>query len=239
MPSQFPGFQLPSFSSLSLRRKGFRTSEMACSPAPLSKLHEEVRTPSVSPLLLVVLAGDEENPEQRRQIGVPFIITLVAVEGEEDERESLLLERPDLICRQTGHSHSDVSWKHSPSSMKEENHYLSTLQSRGNFSECRSAALMLLQKMETFLPQKISSIHQRKAYVLMLRLWTCLLTACISEAQSCVDLCIDRRDILNDKSRIPDDFAILKALPLKLEKRIADVPIESKELGYTKPGPYI
>ncbi|XP_028756068.1 regulator of telomere elongation helicase 1 homolog isoform X1 [Neltuma alba] len=66
-----------------------------------------------------------------------------------------------------------------------------------------------------------------------------LLTACISEAQSCVDLCIDRRDKLNDKSRNPDDFAILKALLLKLEKRIADVPIESKELGYTKPGPYI
>lgn len=26
---------------------------------------------------------------------------------------------------------------------------------------------------------------------------------------------------------------------MKLEKRISEVPIESKELGYTKPGPYI
>lgn len=29
------------------------------------------------------------------------------------------------------------------------------------------------------------------------------------------------------------------ALLLKLEKRISEVPIESKELGFTKPGPYI
>ncbi|XP_027342046.1 regulator of telomere elongation helicase 1 homolog isoform X1 [Abrus precatorius] len=66
-----------------------------------------------------------------------------------------------------------------------------------------------------------------------------LLTACISEAQSCIDLSIERRDKSNDKSQNPDDFAILRALLLKLEKRIAEVPIESKELGYTKPGPYI
>lgn len=31
----------------------------------------------------------------------------------------------------------------------------------------------------------------------------------------------------------------LAALLLKLEKRIAEVPINSKELGFTKPGPYI
>lgn len=31
----------------------------------------------------------------------------------------------------------------------------------------------------------------------------------------------------------------LVALLLKLEKRISEVPIESKELGFTKPGPYI
>ncbi|AES68026.2 regulator of telomere elongation helicase 1 homolog [Medicago truncatula] len=66
-----------------------------------------------------------------------------------------------------------------------------------------------------------------------------LLTACISEAQSCVDLLIERRNKSNDKSQNPDDFAILKALLLKLEKRIAEVHIESKELGFTKPGPYI
>ncbi|MED6133921.1 hypothetical protein PIB30_032722 [Stylosanthes scabra] len=66
-----------------------------------------------------------------------------------------------------------------------------------------------------------------------------LLTACISEAQKCVDLSIERREKSNDKSQNPDDFAILRALLLKLEKRIAEVPIESKEMGYTKPGPYI
>lgn len=66
-----------------------------------------------------------------------------------------------------------------------------------------------------------------------------LLTSCISEAQNCVDLAVARRDESNDKSYNPDNFAILRALLLKLEKRIAEVPIDSKELGFTKPGPYI
>ncbi|XP_057773006.1 regulator of telomere elongation helicase 1 homolog isoform X2 [Salvia miltiorrhiza] len=66
-----------------------------------------------------------------------------------------------------------------------------------------------------------------------------LLTACISEAKNCIDLSVTRRDTSNDKSCSPDDFAILRALLLKLEKRIAEVPIASKELGFTKDGPYI
>ncbi|PIN10824.1 Helicase of the DEAD superfamily [Handroanthus impetiginosus] len=66
-----------------------------------------------------------------------------------------------------------------------------------------------------------------------------LLTACISEATKCVDLSISRRETSSDKSCNPDNFAILRALLLKLEKRIAEVPIESKELGFTKAGPYI
>ncbi|TYK04039.1 regulator of telomere elongation helicase 1 isoform X1 [Cucumis melo var. makuwa] len=66
-----------------------------------------------------------------------------------------------------------------------------------------------------------------------------LLTACISEAKNCIDLSIKRRDESNDKSGNPDNFAILRALLLKLEKGISDIPIHSKELGFTKPGPYI
>ncbi|KAI8020505.1 hypothetical protein LOK49_LG04G02653 [Camellia lanceoleosa] len=66
-----------------------------------------------------------------------------------------------------------------------------------------------------------------------------ILTTCISEAKNCIDLSIARREISNDKSCNPDNFAILRALLLKLEKRIAEIPIESKELGFTKPGPYI
>lgn len=66
-----------------------------------------------------------------------------------------------------------------------------------------------------------------------------LLTACISEAKSCIDLAVARREDLNENSRNPDNFAILRALLMKLEKRIAEVPIESKEFGFTKPGPYI
>lgn len=38
---------------------------------------------------------------------------------------------------------------------------------------------------------------------------------------------------------VQDNIFSLAALLLKLEKRIAEVPIESKELGYTKPGAYI
>ncbi|KAL3632993.1 Regulator of telomere elongation helicase 1 [Castilleja foliolosa] len=66
-----------------------------------------------------------------------------------------------------------------------------------------------------------------------------LLTACISEAKKCVDLSVTRRDVSSDKSCNPDDFAILGALLSKLEKRIAEVHIDSKDLGFTKPGPYI
>ncbi|KAG8379928.1 hypothetical protein BUALT_Bualt07G0140700 [Buddleja alternifolia] len=66
-----------------------------------------------------------------------------------------------------------------------------------------------------------------------------LLSACISEAKNCIDLSVTRREVSSDKSCNPDNFAILRALLLKLEKRIAEVPIESKELGFTKPGPYI
>lgn len=36
-----------------------------------------------------------------------------------------------------------------------------------------------------------------------------------------------------------NELCYLAALLLKLEKRIAEVPINSKELGFTKPGPYI
>ncbi|XP_024022473.1 regulator of telomere elongation helicase 1 homolog isoform X2 [Morus notabilis] len=66
-----------------------------------------------------------------------------------------------------------------------------------------------------------------------------LLTACISEAKNCIDISVTRREISDDKSNNPDNYAILRALLLKLEKRIAEVPIGSKELGFSKPGPYI
>ncbi|GMH22211.1 hypothetical protein Nepgr_024054 [Nepenthes gracilis] len=68
-----------------------------------------------------------------------------------------------------------------------------------------------------------------------------LLTACISESKNCIDLSIRRRESenSNDKRWNPDNFAILRALLLKLEKQIAEVHIESKELGFTRPGPYI
>ncbi|KAK7274835.1 hypothetical protein RIF29_15934 [Crotalaria pallida] len=45
-------------------------------------------------------------------------------------------------CTPTGYSHAVESWKFSPSSQSDK----STVQTRGNFSECRSAALMLLRK---------------------------------------------------------------------------------------------
>eukprot|EP01018_Ginkgo_biloba_P023975 Gb_04351 [translate_table: standard] len=67
------------------------------------------------------------------------------------------------------------------------------------------------------------------------------LSSCIAEAKQCIDLAHIRRTTENaaDTSLDPDNFAILKALLLKLEKRINEVPIQSEELGFTRPGPYI
>ncbi|CAN1285849.1 Regulator of telomere elongation helicase 1 homolog [Linum perenne] len=75
-----------------------------------------------------------------------------------------------------------------------------------------------------------------------------LLTACISEAQTLIDLSVFRKDTSSDISQNPENFSILKGefifaiyftLLLKLEKRITELPIESNELGFTRPGPYI
>ncbi|KAA8529422.1 hypothetical protein F0562_033779 [Nyssa sinensis] len=48
-------------------------------------------------------------------------------------------------CTPKGYSHDMESRNPSPGSLAEKNGYQSTLHPRGNFSECRSAALMLLQ----------------------------------------------------------------------------------------------
>ncbi|KAL9328192.1 hypothetical protein ACSQ67_003195 [Phaseolus vulgaris] len=49
-------------------------------------------------------------------------------------------------CTPTGYSYNAESLKFPPSSVSGKTHYHSTVQTRGNFSECRSAALMMLQK---------------------------------------------------------------------------------------------
>lgn len=48
-------------------------------------------------------------------------------------------------CTPKGYLHDSESWRLSPG-LHDEKSRLSTLQSEGNFSECRSAALMMLQK---------------------------------------------------------------------------------------------
>ncbi|XP_061355433.1 probable apyrase 6 isoform X2 [Gastrolobium bilobum] len=48
-------------------------------------------------------------------------------------------------CTPTGYSHNVESLKFSLSSLNEKSQYQFTVQTKGNFSECRSAALMLLQ----------------------------------------------------------------------------------------------
>lgn len=67
------------------------------------------------------------------------------------------------------------------------------------------------------------------------------LTSCVAEAQECIQLCSVKRSIGNsaDKQFDPENYAILKALLMTLEKKISELVIESKELGYTKPGNYI
>lgn len=49
-------------------------------------------------------------------------------------------------CTPAGYSYNVDSWKSSHTSHSEKSQYQPTVQTRGNFSECRSAALMLLQK---------------------------------------------------------------------------------------------
>lgn len=49
-------------------------------------------------------------------------------------------------CTPYGYSRTSESEALSPGFMVERNRYLSTFHSKGNFSECRSVALMLLQK---------------------------------------------------------------------------------------------
>ncbi|CAH8337055.1 unnamed protein product [Eruca vesicaria subsp. sativa] len=66
-----------------------------------------------------------------------------------------------------------------------------------------------------------------------------LLSACISEAQECVELASARRGSLDDESTNPENFVILKGLLLKLQELISEVPIPKKDEGFTKPGPYI
>lgn len=58
-------------------------------------------------------------------------------------------------CTPKGYSHSEQSLELSPGSLDEKNRIFSTLQPMGNFSECRSAALMMLQKGK----EKCSSQH--------------------------------------------------------------------------------
>ncbi|GJM94023.1 hypothetical protein PR202_ga10634 [Eleusine coracana subsp. coracana] len=65
--------------------------------------------------------------------------------------------------------------------------------------------------------------------------------SCVAEAHECIKLCAAKRSIEDsaDKQFDPENYAILKALLLSLEKKISELVIESKELGYTKAGSYI
>ncbi|KAI4328443.1 hypothetical protein L6164_020798 [Bauhinia variegata] len=60
--------------------------------------------------------------------------------------QSLQKGLPTDPCTPKGYSHNVKSWKLSYGSPSERSHHPSTIQTRGNFAECRSAALMLLQK---------------------------------------------------------------------------------------------
>ncbi|KAF5939079.1 hypothetical protein HYC85_023338 [Camellia sinensis] len=64
----------------------------------------------------------------------------------ESATESLQTKKSIDPCTPSGYSHDAKSWTVSHSSMAEKRKYLSAVLPKGNFSECRSAALMLLQK---------------------------------------------------------------------------------------------
>ncbi|KAF3320976.1 regulator of telomere elongation helicase 1 [Carex littledalei] len=67
------------------------------------------------------------------------------------------------------------------------------------------------------------------------------IASCISEANQCIDLCGKKlvTEKSADKQFDPDNYAILKALLTKLEKKVGEVVIQSKEQGFTRPGSYI
>ncbi|KAL6882066.1 hypothetical protein ACP4OV_011538 [Aristida adscensionis] len=67
------------------------------------------------------------------------------------------------------------------------------------------------------------------------------LASCVAEAHECLKLCSAKRSLEHsaDKQFDPENYAILKALLMALEKKISELVIESKELGYTKAGSYI
>ncbi|KAI3467345.1 hypothetical protein Pfo_024008 [Paulownia fortunei] len=66
--------------------------------------------------------------------------------GQELVTESLQRGKPMDPCTPRGYAPDKEAWKLSPTSLIEKNRYLSTLLPSGNFSECRSASLKLLQK---------------------------------------------------------------------------------------------
>ncbi|VFQ74836.1 unnamed protein product [Cuscuta campestris] len=59
---------------------------------------------------------------------------------------SLQSVKPMDPCTPRGYTHETEQWKFSPSQSAEKSRYLSALNPNGNFSECRSAARLLLQK---------------------------------------------------------------------------------------------
>ncbi|KAG8366346.1 hypothetical protein BUALT_Bualt17G0070300 [Buddleja alternifolia] len=66
--------------------------------------------------------------------------------GQVTASDSLQTGKPVDPCTPRGYTHDDDAWKLSPPSLIEKNRYLSTLLPNGNFTECRSASLKLLQK---------------------------------------------------------------------------------------------
>ena len=78
----------------------------------------------------------------RNMILVPVLITVFPDAATEYREREKLLDP----CTPSGYSHSMKPGTLSPGSTAERSKYPSALQPRGNFSECRSAALMLLQK---------------------------------------------------------------------------------------------
>ncbi|GFP86199.1 probable apyrase 6 [Phtheirospermum japonicum] len=66
--------------------------------------------------------------------------------GQELATEPLQREKQIDPCTPRGYAHNNEASKLSPTSLLEKNKYLSTLLPSGNFSECRSASLKLLQK---------------------------------------------------------------------------------------------
>ncbi|XP_009616750.1 putative apyrase 6 [Nicotiana tabacum] len=86
-----------------------------------------------------------------QNVAFDLLLESLVARGQDQAAQSVKLMDP---CSPRGYTHNLRSLKLSPSSLADKNRFLSALYPSGNFSECRSASLSLLQKGKESCPYK-------------------------------------------------------------------------------------